>query len=130
MDATLPHGEAVLGHERMRVYRAAVEFHNQILAGAGCNDATTTARVRELEDVLCAHAAAAVLEIAGGACEPETASKAFRYRQALMHATSCAAVLDLLGHPPAAEHGPARATLREVLTLLGRLLNGNGARPA
>jgi len=114
-------GERGFGHERLVVYRRALEFYGRVLGLVR----PLARRDARLADQLQRAAASVPLNIAEGAGEFRPAEKARFYRIALRSATECAAVLDLMrlqanGHDPC----PAtRAILSEIVAMLTRLAN-------
>src|SRR5262245_33042470 len=108
--------ERFFPHDRLDVYRAAVEFERdsrRILA--------LLPRSSHLADQLHRAATSIPLNIAEGAGEFSPKDKARFYRIALRSATEAAAILDLVG-PDVGEHARDMLTLRDSLVSIVAML--------
>ena len=120
-------GRPTLDHERLDVYRAALQFF-QVL------DALVPRRGgRALRDQLERASASIVLNIAEGAGRHSSPDKRRFYEIAKGSATECAAVLDLLrvrgvGSPES--HQEARVLIVRVVQMLSRLCGPSGRNRA
>ena len=119
------------GHERLTVYRLAVELYGIVLGFAP----EVGARNGALAEQLRYAAAAIVLQVAEGAGELSPRAKSRAYRLALRSVSECAAALDLSAmvvRGTVEWPEGARSTLHGILGLLTRMANdwgGNGPAP-
>jgi four helix bundle protein len=116
-------------HERLEVYRRALEF---LLVAHAVVESLPRGH-GYLADQLQRASTSVVLNIAEGAGEYASKEKARFYRMARRSATESAAVLDVcqkLGFLDAARHALGRGQLLEVVSMLVRLVSNLGWRPA
>ena len=124
MEQTTAPGPGGIDHERLDVYRAAVEF--QGIASALCSNRRMTANLR---DQLERASTSVVLCIAEGAARRTAADKARLFAIARGSAAECVAILDLLDARcllTAAQQRHGRRLLIRIVQMLTRLM-GSGS---
>jgi four helix bundle protein len=119
----MPPDQPTLDHERLDVYRAALEFLPLALS------LVPRQGERYLLDQLERAAQSIVLNIAEGAGRHSAGDKRHHYEIAKGSATECAAILDILrarGLGAAERHAEARALIVRVTQMLSRMCGAPG----
>lgn len=114
-------GTPLLDHERLDVYRVALELHVAALACLPKKGATS------LRDQLERASTSVILNIAEGAGRTSRSDKRRFYEIAKGSATECAAILDVLrlsDHGSAQAHAHARGLVVRTVQMLSRLSGG------
>ena len=118
--------ESKAEHEKLEVYRRALDFSDQseVLAG------TIPHRRADLQDQLRRASSSIPLNIAEGAGEFSPADKARFYRIARRSAAECSAILDVLGRTVGPVDPRLQQELREIAAMLTAMVKTAESRRA